>query len=74
MTRLNLDLSSDALGLIDSMCKDTDLSRAELFNNALSLFEKVIKEAKAGNRLAVVSSDKDCTFIVIKPVQQLLPQ
>lgn len=58
--RMQLDLPASRVEKLDKLMKDTDLStRKELFNNALSLFEWAVKEAKKGNVIASVNEKED---------------
>ena len=54
--RLQLELPEARVAQLDALMEATDIAtRKELFNNALSLFEWAVREARSGNTIASVN-------------------
>jgi metal-responsive CopG/Arc/MetJ family transcriptional regulator len=57
MVRIQLDLPEDQVAQLDELMKETNIvTRKELFNNALTLFQWAVKAKRAGRM--VVSVDE----------------
>jgi metal-responsive CopG/Arc/MetJ family transcriptional regulator len=55
MVRIQLDLPEDQVAQLDELMKETNIvTRKELFNNALTLFQWAVKAKRAGRMVASV--------------------
>ncbi len=55
LTRVQLDLSTERLEQLERLMEEADFStRKDLFNNALSLLQWAVKEARRGRSIASV--------------------
>lgn len=53
MVRIQIDLPEDKVEALEALMKETGVTtKKDLFNNALTLLEWVIKEVKAGRTIA----------------------
>jgi hypothetical protein len=56
--RLNLDLSEEAYGLLQTLAEESDKNMSEILRTGLSLYEVARKAQKEGRSLGVVSGSK----------------
>ena len=69
MIRIQLDLPEAQVAELDKLMKETGiLTRKDLFNNALTLFEWAVKQKRARRLIASVEEDKGILKELLMPV------
>lgn len=64
--RIQLDLPEQSVIRLKSLCDETEASSyAEVFKNALRLYEFMIEETKKGNKFAVIDKNKNSSELII---------
>jgi len=69
MTRIQLEISEDRNHELEALMKEVGIStKKELFNNALTALEWMIKEKKAGRSIASIDENHQTWKEMVMPV------
>ena len=74
MVRIQLDMPGDRVKELDELMTETGVvTRKELFNNALTLFEWAVREKKLGNVIASVDEGAKKMKELVMPSLEVKP-
>lgn len=68
MVRIQLDLPEEQVAELDELMKETNIvTRKDLFNNALTLFQWAVKAKRSGNIVAALDEEKGTAKELVMP-------
>jgi metal-responsive CopG/Arc/MetJ family transcriptional regulator len=75
MVRIQLDLPEEQVKELDELMRETKIvTRKDLFNNALTLFQWAVKAKRAGRTIASIDDENGTSKELVMPALENVPQ